>query len=262
MAKLSALSASEYTKILYIGDSSSGKTGSLTSLVADGYKLRVLDLDNGLESLKMFVLRECPDKIDNIDYEPRRDKYKASRGGPILAGPPRAFQESMELMTKWSDGSDPSQWGSDTIFVVDSLSALSRVAFEWAKVTNPTVKDPRQWYNTAQRAIEDVVALLTDEAFHANVIVISHVRISEQPDGTIKGHANAVGAALGPILPRYFNTLILAESTGSGKNVKRKIKTLPTGVIDLKNPAPFQLEGELPLETGLSTVFKTLKGKL
>jgi len=38
------------------------------------------------------------------------------------------------------------------------------------------------------------------------------------------------------------------------------IKTLPTGVIDLKMPSS-TVEKELPLETGLSTIFATLKGQ-
>ncbi len=53
--------------------------------------------------------------------------------------------------------------------------------------------------------------------------------------------------------------MLLAERSGSGTNVKRTIQTLPTALIDLKNPAPFKLDTTLPLESGLATVFKTLK---
>lgn len=262
MPSLSEHSSSEYTKLLYLGDSGTGKTGSLVSLVKDGYRLRILDLDNGLDSLVQYVKLECPDKLSAVDYETRRDKYKASQGGPVLAGPAKAFTEALSLMTKWSDGTIPAEWGADTVFVLDSGSAFGKAAFEWAKFMNPTTKDPRQWFGTGQKAFEDTMALLTAEEFRCNVIVISHVNIVEQPDGSVKGYANALGKALGPVIPRYFNTLILAESIGAGKNVKRRIKTLPTGVIDLKNPASFKLDAELPLESGLSTIFKTLKGQI
>ena len=47
MGKLSAISATAPIKLLYIGDSGSGKTGSLASLVKDGYKIRILDYDSG-----------------------------------------------------------------------------------------------------------------------------------------------------------------------------------------------------------------------
>lgn len=259
MPSLADHHSDKFVKMIYIGDSSTGKTGSLVSLLADGYKFGILDMDNGLDSLVQFGRKQCPDKLVNVDYETRRDKLKATNSGPIVSGRPKAFVEALGLMTQWSDGSDPAEWGEDKIFVLDSLSAFGKAAFEWAKGMNPTAKDPRQWYHQAQQAVENTLALLTSEDFHANVIVISHVNYKEVTEGNHKGYANAIGSALGPTIPKYFNTLILAESSGSGKNVRRRIKTVPTGIIDLKNPSPFKIEAELPLETGMSTIFSTLK---
>ena len=156
-------------------------------------------------------------------------------------------------MSKWSEIEDP-----NTIFVLDSLSAFGKSAFEWAKAMNPTAKDPRQWYFAAQQAVENTIAMLTSEDFRLNVIIITHVNYKEVVEGVHKGYANAIGSALGPTLPKYFNTLVLAESSGSGKNVRRRIKTMPTGIIDLKVPVP-QIDAEFPLETGMSDLFKKLK---
>jgi hypothetical protein len=259
MPTLDQHQSSSYTKLLYIGNSSSGKTGSLVSLLTAGYSLVILDMDNGLDSLVQFAKRDCPDKLKNVRFETVRDKYKATLQGPIVSGTPKAFTDALQLMTKWSDGSDPAELGPNTIFVLDSLSAFGKTAFDWAKGMAPTAKDPRQWYFSAQGAVENMISLLTSESFHTNVIVISHVQYKEQADGTTQGFANTIGSALGPIIPRYFNTLILAERTGSGKNVKRKIKTIPTDMIDLKNPAPFKVESELPLESGMATLFANLK---
>jgi len=259
MTSLAEHQSSQFTKILYIGNSSTGKTGSLVSLVADGYKLRILDLDNGLDSLKAYVKKQCPDKLGNIDYETQRDSYKVANGQLVLNGPAKAFANSVKLLDKWSDESTPAEWGPDTIFVLDSLTRLGDAAFEWAKAMNPGAKDPRQWYGQAQAGVESVLSMLTDPRFATNVIVISHVKVSELPDGTVKGYVSAIGQALGATIPTYFNTLVLAESAGSGDNVKRKIKTVPTSLVDLKTPAPFAVPKDLPLETGLSTLFKTLK---
>jgi RecA/RadA recombinase len=165
----------------------------------------------------------------------------------------------MNLLMKWSDGSKPQDWGPDTIFVLDSLSALGRAAFEWAKGMNPTSKDPRQWYGTGQKALEDVLSNLTDAAFNANVIVISHVQLQELPDGSVKGYTNALGKAMGGVIPRYFNTLLLAERSGTGENARRKICTVPTGLVDLKTAAPFKLTKDYDLGTGLATIFEKLK---
>lgn len=255
MPTLDEHQSGDYTKLIYIGDSGTGKTGSLVSLLADGYKFKILDMDNGLDSLVYFARKQCPDKLRNVEFETIRDEYRASKAGPIIKGQPKAFVAALELLTKWSEIEDP-----NTVFVLDSGSAFGRAAFEWAKGLNPMAKDPRQWYFAAQQAVESTIAMLTAEQFRMNVVIITHVNYKELVEGMNKGYANFVGSALGPVVAKYFNTLILAESQGSGTNTKRKIKTLPTGIIDLKVPNP-EIERELPLETGLSTLFKTLKGK-
>lgn len=259
MTSLNDHHAGKLVKLLYMGDSGTAKTGSLVALVAAGYKLHILDLDNGLDILKYYVKKDCPNMIANVDYETRRDKIKAGPTGPIMAGLPKAYIESLGLMTKWSDGSIPSEWGPEHIFVLDSFTGLGRASLNWAKSINPGVKDGRQWYNMAQGACEQVLSLLTSEAFNANVIIIAHVQLQESPDGTTKGYANAVGKALGPIIPTYFNTMVLAQRQGSGENEKRSIITVPTSMIDLKNPAPFKVDQKLPIGTGLATLFEKLK---
>lgn len=258
MAKLSERRNSKVVKILYIGDSSTGKTGSLVSLLQAGYDLRILDMDNGLDSLELHAKAIDPALLDRIDYETRRDKYSATALGATVKNP-TAFVEATKLMTKWTDDSIPSEWGPQTIFVLDSLTSLGKAAFEWAKGMNQGAKDPRQWYFSAQQAIENIISMLTSEAFATNLIVISHVNYRELQDGTVKGYASAVGSALGPTLPKYFNTLVLAESSVVGKNVRRRIKGAPTSVIDLKVPIP-NFSDELPLETGLATIFERIRG--
>ncbi len=258
MAKLSDHHGSKFIKLAFIGDSGTGKTGALVSLLKAGYKLKILDLDNGLDALREWAKIECPDRLSEVDYETRRDRYKATSQGFILNGQPKAFTDSLKLLDKWSDESIPRQWGADTILVVDSLTALGKAAFEWAKGMNPSAKDPRQWFFSAQSAVEDTVAGLTGDDFETNVIIISHVTYDEWADGTTKGSISAVGKALGPKLAKYLNTLVLAEKSGTGTNVKRIIRTAPTSVIDLKTPGP-GFEASLPLGSGLAEIFSKLK---
>ena len=253
MPLLSEHQSSKFVKLLYIGDSGTGKTGSLASLLADGYKFKIVDMDNGLDILAFYAKHNKYD-LSSVEFETYRDVYSHSAQGPIIKGVPKAFTAALKKMEEWSAVDD-----ERTIFILDSLSAFGKSAFEWAKAMNPTSKDPRQWYFTAQKAVEDTIALLTSEGFHMNVIVISHVNYKEVTEGVHKGYANAIGSALGPTLAKYFNNLILAESTGTGTNTKRKIKVLPTGIIDLKTSAPLKLNAELPLESGLSTIFNAIK---
>jgi len=259
MTKLSEHSSSKFVKLMFMGNSGTGKTGALTSLVAAGYELRILDMDNGLDVLVAFINKECPQLLSSVDYETIRDKYVAGAMGPKIQGGPKAYVEACKLMTKWSDDTEPCEWGEKTVFVLDSLSSFSRACYAWADGMNPMAKDKRQVFFQAQQSLENILAMLTSDAFKCNVIINAHVRLTELPDGTTKGFANAIGKALGPIIPAYFNTLILAESKGMGQNVTRTIRTIPTPNIDLKSPVPFKLDATLPLGTGLATLFEQLK---
>ena len=260
MPNLAQHQSNNFTKMLLEGDSGSGKTGALTSLVAAGYKLRILDMDNGLETLKQFVSKECPDNLERIDFRTLRDDYKSSALGPIIAGKPKAFVDALKMLDRWKyddvDLGEPSSWGADCILVVDSLTFLSDAAFIWAQGLNPSAKDPRQWYGQAQEAIEKVLALLTSPSFETNVIVTSHIKYIENPDGSRKGYPTAVGSALSPVIPRYFNSVALCQTSAGGK---RTIQTVATAMIDLKNPKPFAMAPSYPIETGLADFFSVLR---
>lgn len=265
MAPLKDHTEESLVKLFYIGDSSTGKTGSLASLVKAGYKLRVLDFDSGIGTLRSFVLKDCSDKIGNVDAIQVRDKTVLStnilyggKKGPTITSP-KAFTDGLAYMEKWDDGSNPAEWGPEYIFVLDSLSTYGKAALAWATGLNPGAKDPRQWFFAAQKAVEDTIALLTGPDFKTNVIIISHVNYKEVQEGVSKGYINAVGSALGPILARYVNTLVLAESEGFGRHNKRKIKTVPTGIVDLKTPVSHTVAAELPLETGMADLFELIR---
>lgn len=262
MTKLSEHTSSKFVKLLFIGDSSTGKTGSLASLVQAGYKLKILDFDNGIPILKAIVKRDCPEFMDNVDVETVQDVYVGfdQSGAKLKPNSKKAFAEAIALMQKWSDGSTPSEWGPDTIFVCDSLTRFGTQAYEYCKGLNPTAKEGRTWYFAAQKALESFLATITGDDFHAHVIVISHVSYKEMQGGILKGWPSSIGQALGPDIPTYFNSMVLAETMGMGADAKRVIRTVPTGVIDLKiAAAPKSIDATLPLSTGMATLFQLLK---
>lgn len=269
MPMLSNHQSNEYTKLLIMGDSGSGKTGALTSLVTAGYKLRILDYDNGLEPLKQFVYKECPENINNVEYRTLEDKRKSSPLGPVIDGNPRAFIEGIKMLDHWKykglDGSEvdlgvPASWGPHTILVLDSLTFFADAAFDFREPLAPRSRDGkydmRSVYGDAQNAVEGVLALLKSDNFKTNVIVISHVKYVDNPDGTKKGYPTAVGSALSPLVPRYFNSVALCQTNAGGR---RTIQTAATAMIDLKNPKPFSMEKSYPIETGLADYFAVLR---
>lgn len=262
MPSLAQHQSNDYTKCLVIGDSGSGKTGALTSLVKAGYKLRILDFDNNLDVLKAFIEHECPDKINNVEFRTLRDKRKAGAEGAVIDGKPTAFSSALRMLDQWKyddvDFGKPSAWGSDCILVLDSLSRFCDAAFDFrlplAVVGRSGEIDLRAVYGDAQDAVESTLANLTSPQFETNVIVIAHIVYQETPDG-IKGFPQGVGQKLSPKIPQYFPTKIRFFNKGG----KRSIKTTSTPMIDLANPKPFDMLPEYPIETGMADIFAVLR---
>jgi hypothetical protein len=193
-----------------------------------------------------------------VEFLTLRDNYKTTAAGPIVDRP-RAFVSAMKMLDQWKyadiDLGPPSLWGPDCICVLDSLSFFSDAAFDWAQSMNPGAKDPRQWFYSAQQAVESALALLTSASFATNVIITAHVRYSTGDDGITKGYPNAVGSALGPTIPRYFNHWAQCLN----KAGKRTIQTAATAMFDLKNTKPFTMDKTYDLGDGLAKFFAVLR---
>lgn len=267
MPSLAKHQSNSLTKLLIIGDAKAGKTGSLVSLVKAGYKLRILDLDNLLDVLKYMIQRECPDKIDNVEFVTIRDKYKATPSGTVIDGKPKAWIEALKLCDNWKYTDDdgetidlgkPAEWGPECILVVDSLSRLCDAAYDFHEsiaIPGKNGIDGRAVYGDAQDSVEKFLARLTSKGMATNVIVIAHITYQDQPDGTQKGFPQGVGQKLSPKIPQYFPSVVLFRN----KNGKRTIQTNSTPLIDLANPKPFAVSPELPIETGLADFFAALR---
>lgn len=262
MPSLAQHQSNDFTKCLVVGDSGAGKTGALTSLVAKGYKLRILDFDNNLDILKGCIEHECSDKLNNVEFRTLRDKRKAGPEGAMIDGKPIAFSNALKMLDHWKyedvDLGRPANWGPDCILVLDSLSRFCDAAYDFrlplAVVGRSGEIDLRAVYGDAQDAVENTIANLTSPQFETNVIVIAHIVYQETPEG-IKGFPQGVGQKLSPKIPQYFPTKIRFFNKGG----KRSIKTTSTPMIDLANPKPFDMASEYPIETGMADIFGVLR---
>jgi len=262
MPSLTKHQSNKFVKLLLLGDAKSGKTGSLVSLVKAGYKLRILDLDNLLDSLKNQVMEQCPELADNVEFRTLRDKRKMTQTGPIIDGQPRAFVDAIKMLDHWKyddvDLGKPAEWGSDCILVIDSLSRLCDSAFDWREPLTPRGKsgdyDQRATYGDAQDAIESVLAGLTSGGYETNVIVICHGTYIDLPNGQKKIFPQGVGQKLSPKIPQYFPNYIRYINMGG----KRTIQLESDPSIDLAVSKTIGTK-TLPMETGLATLFEALR---
>jgi hypothetical protein len=267
MPTLDTHQSSELVKLLVVGDSKSGKTGAMASLVCAGYHLGIIDMDNLLEPLRTFVLRSCPEKLKNVHYCTLRDQYKATADGPMIAGQPKAFMTATKMMDHWKtadeDLGSPSDWGPDWIFVLDSLSRYCDAAYDFREPLTPKGKsgqyDARAVYGDAQDAVEKTLANLTSEGFRTNVLVLAHLSYMtiQDPSGAdrVKAFPQGIGQKLSPKIPQYFPSVVHFYNNGG----KRTLRTNSTPLLDLANPRPFEMSKEYPIETGLADFFGVLR---
>lgn len=259
-------------KLLFVGNPGSGKTPALTSLVEAGYNIFVYDFDNLLGSLLQIVKQRCPDRLGQIKYQTFTDKMKMPDAPALMIGSrmeipsftkgtPDAYVRGLRQLSHWKEDSDdlgdPGTWGNKNVVVIDSLTSAAQAAYRYCKGMNPLAKEGQTHYFNAQQLIMNMLYLLGSESFRTHVIVIAHIDYSKDQYDLTKGFPKSIGSALNTQIGGVFNSILLAESTGSGGNVKRVIRTNSTGIVDLKNGG-LKIPDVLPLETGLADFFKAV----
>lgn len=252
MAKFTEHPVTDRSVMLLLGDSGAGKTGALASLANAGYKLRILDFDNGLDILHDFV---DADKLDSISYATCRDTLDKVD----------AFETGVRLLRKWDiDGEDlgnPKDWENDTVLVIDSLSlmseaALRRVLVREGKKATDNPSQP-QW-GDAMRDIENILLHLTGNALKCNILMTAHITYIEEGGVVNRPYPSVIGNKLPPKISRYFNTVCRID-VKPGKAGERVLRTVADHKMALKNTAPSIIPAEMPLD--LANLFSMMRGK-
>jgi hypothetical protein len=295
MTNIAQHQSAQTTKLLLIGHSGSGKTGALASLAAAGYKLRILDFDNGLDILKNYVtdaqspyVKQAPNCAENIDYITCTDKMR-NIAGNISCQKAEAWQRATEALVHWKykqgevavDLGKITDWGPDTILCVDSLSMAATAALNFHLQMNGklgqarTQNEGRRDIGATQGHLRKLLELLYDDSIKCNIIVNSHITMvtesglgpqseefkAEGGSETPKGFPSAIGRALSPIIPRFFNSVLFVDTAGSGASAKHKIYTRSQGAILVKTTAPLRVKNEYDLSDGLAQYFAAVRAQ-
>lgn len=290
MAPLSTLITHDPIKLLLIGDSSSGKTGSLCSLAAAGYNLRIIDIDKGSEIIANYLsdknslyYKKDPEAISRVEVVRISDAMR-SINGVLSAVKGDAWQRAMKLLMDWTDGDTKlgpiSSWGPKDVLVIDSLSGLTKMALNFHLMMNGalaktrTQNEARRDIGAAQEYIRGLLELLYDDNIKCNVIVIAHITGVTEAGGAPKvedgsfnsiptGFPSAIGRALSPQIPRWFNNMLVVSRTIQGTRSTHRIYTSSQYLngmnIGAKTSAPLRVKPEYPLETGLADFFADLR---
>lgn len=277
---------STYIRMILEGDSGAGKTGSIASLIAAGYTVNILDLENKLDILVEYLTHPSSeyakqlkdiDLKNSVDYITITEEMTITPIGRILPRSAKAWDKISKVLGSWPNKGTPSSWGKDTILVIDSLSALSEYALWYILDMNGKIAIDKGFnflamMGEAQRLVEKCLTLLCSDNFHCNVIILAHLtpvgekesgvianplddKMQIDPTVTVKQFPASLGKSLSPRIPRRFSNILLAEHEGP----QRRIYTSGLGSVVGKNSAPIRLAPFYPLSTGLASIFKELR---
>lgn len=241
-------------KLLIVGDTGSGKTGGLASLVDAGYNLRIIDLEDKLEVLKNYVKDKS--KLKSILYETLKDEYKII-GTSMTISKAASYQRAMNLLNNWPDAGPITGWGPKDVLVIDALSTLGRASLNMVLQANGFTGKPAeiQHWGIAMENIEKFLDNVTNSKLvPCHVVMLTHLTISESQGGAaIKGYPEALGNKLNPKVGRRFNNLIGLSALGS----ERAYRVKRDGLLQCKTSKPMK-QDKYPIATGLADIFKEL----
>jgi hypothetical protein len=298
MPTFESFQQSQAIKGLYLGESGSGKTGSLVALGAMGYNVRIVDLDKGVEVLSDFIMNpDSPYRHDSgkpngllrgwepikglwseemaaglpkrVSYVPLNETMNTVKmqGGQMRSIPKGdLYSKIVAQLDKWIDGEADygsiTSWTNKDVLVIDGLSRFSDAIFnqQLAMGGRLTGRPEQSDYNVAQRELIRNLMTLYSGDVKCHVIMICHIAFIETDSGPTRGFPQNIGKAIAPQIGQFFNHAILADSSGQGQLEKRVIKTNTSGMVKLKTAAPLRARPEYPLATGLAQYFRDVLG--
>jgi hypothetical protein len=221
-------------KVILMGPSGTGKTFSIKSLADSGMEVFALFLEPGLETLigaYADAKQQIPDNLHWHYLQPKTQgfgdllkmadnigKFDLSGLGKMKDMNRSKNNQATDMYTALSDFEDQrngqkygsaDSWSNGAVLVIDSLSALTRIAFDM-QVGNKPVRDMADW-GIVQQFIMSFIHKLTSGCI-CHVVIMAHVeREIDQILGGNKISVAVPGKAIGATILQPFSDVILSS---------------------------------------------------
>jgi hypothetical protein len=223
-------------KVLLQGDSGSGKTYSLITLIEAGITPFIIFTEPGMSTLAKaleehhipaskchwkYISTSSQDwsamvnmsqKINTLSYEGLAKAVDSDRA---------KYAQWLEVLTTCQnficdrDGvayGDVTEWGTGRALIIDSLTGLSEMAMNLVVGAKPTKAMP-DWM-VAQDNLLRFIHKLTNDLVCTFVLTAHLEREVDEVTGGISLMASTLGRKLAPKLPRNFDEVILTQRIG------------------------------------------------
>jgi hypothetical protein len=215
-----------------MGDSGTGKTHSIQTLVQAGITPMVMFLEQGMETIGPL--------FDGKKAHYRFIKAHNANWGQLKEIAKAVNQMSLESLSKMQDNSkakyvgfmevitscndfkcdccgkswgDITSWGPERALVIDGLSGLSDMAMSLGVGMKP-VRSLPDW-GIAQNTIKMLLGPLVSDT-RCTFVLIAHLdREKDEITGGTTLMVKTLGAKLAPDIPKMFSDVIMAERQGT-----------------------------------------------
>ena len=270
-------------RLLLGGRPKSAKTGALAALANAGYMIRYVNHDDNAEPLFAYSRKDAHRNIQVLDAI---DDMRVTKEGDIVSTGRqglKSWNTLMNAMDRWPvDGSDPAKWTKRDVLCIDSLTELAKGLARRQQAMEGRELKRYSWtdYDRVQKQIDALLVLLKGRLVNASLIVIAHLQVigpdfstGDTEDEALRDEilrqklrgADNIPWQLAPIsfgkaqartlAGHFLGTLYCKSVDGRG----RVICTTPEDGFDAGVPIP-GLPKELPVATGLATVFDAITG--
>ena len=197
-------------KILLTGESGSGKTGAEAALICGGYKIRKIDSDKGVKTLRGLlthpkypyaqIIRDRGINLETaLDFQPvseemgfedtihrnvdERTGQTRNVNERILAPKSaKAWAKVINLLESWPGAGHIETWDPMTVLSIDCLDRVARYAYYHIQNLQNRLGTREDGYDfqrdtgAAQTQIRRLMEFLSNDSIMCNMVIITHIR--------------------------------------------------------------------------------------
>lgn len=217
-------------KVMLLGESGTGKTHAIRTLVEAGLEVFVVFTEPGMEVLAdvpsdklhwHYIAPSSPDFDDMIQSATKINTMSFDALTKLPDINKRKYTEFIDLLVTLSGFKDDrtgkeygavDSWDSSRVLVVDSLSGLNIMAMNLIAGSKP-VKTMGDWQIAVDNLERLLMKLTVDLRCH--FVLTAHLeRETDEVTGGTTLVSSTLGRKLGPKLPRFFSEVIHVKRQG------------------------------------------------